>query len=136
MNIVPNKTGFGYQSSSFKTLSSLSQVNYGAAIGLITSLSETFKLNFGVMYSWSPGNNEFLNIDKARVESGSVVLDNKTIPHGIFIAKVGFTFMIVGSGRSSCRCKTRSSGVRIRSTRTRSSGGLRNGIRIGTKPRT
>jgi hypothetical protein len=134
MNIAPDQPAFGYQASTSRNLGSVSQVNYGATFGILASLSETFKFNIGMMYTYSPQNNDMINVDKARLESGSVVFDNKAIPHGMFIAKVGFTFMLTGSGSSSGFCRTRSSGGGIGIWRGSSGGrggGLLNGIRIG-----
>jgi hypothetical protein len=151
MNITPNTpannntnttyttSNSNYQNSTSQSLCSINQFNYGATIGILASLSESVKFTAGIMYTYSPEIGEVVDVKKTRLEGGAIVSENMNTVHGMFIAKVGFTFIFNDSGSSS---GTRGHVSHSRSGSGSGFGGLRGGGAInrvpmgGIKPRT
>jgi hypothetical protein len=111
MNITPNQYQPGYQRSSSQNLSTVAQLNYGATFGLMVSLGPSVKFNAGMMYTYSKSVNEMVDINSVQMNADGVNANQMLTPQGMWIAKVGFTFLLDGSNRSSgCNCNCRSRG--------------------------
>jgi hypothetical protein len=111
MDITPYQYQPGYQRSSSQNLSTVGQLNYGATFGLMASLSPNVKFNAGMMYTYSKSVNEIVDINSAQMNADGVNANQTLTPLGMWIAKVGFTFMLDGSNRSSgCNCNCRGRG--------------------------
>jgi hypothetical protein len=139
MDITPYQYQPGYQRTNSQSLANVGQLNYGATFGVMASLGPNVKFNAGMMYTYSKSVNEMMDIKTAQVTVDGVNGNQSPVPQGMWIAKVGLTFLIDGSNRSSgCGCRSRGGYYRGGGGFYRGGGGWGGGavnhINIGVHP--
>lgn len=138
MNITPEVHVQGQEETTSKNLSSTAHFNYGATFGLLVSINEWVKFNAGMMYTYSDKTGEIVNVKKAYVQSGNIIGENMLTRHGVFVAKVGFTFLLDwdndGTSNRSCSGHRSSTFFGIGGGGLGTGGGRSNSVNFNFKP--
>jgi hypothetical protein len=103
LHVTPLAHNEDYESSSSRNLATFTQWNYGATAGLLIPVSKRVNVNVGFMYTSSTAVGEIIGLKEARIEGGSLVLQNMRTPVETFTFKVGVNFRI-SKGKSDCGC--------------------------------
>ena len=103
------------------------------------SLGKYVKLNTGIMYGTSNKIGEMMDIAKAKVDNGNIVIQKISAPKEMFTLKIGLTFIIDDSdSKKKCNCDCdRNSGSTTRTTWSTgriSSGTKSNHVNINVRP--
>lgn len=108
MTIRPTSYQPGYDESTSTNLSTFTQWNYGATLGLMYSITKNIKLNTGIMYTTSNHQGSIDNVKAARIAEGNVYTDKAATPRDFFVLKAGITFLVdkkeMKEKRSCCCC--------------------------------
>lgn len=105
MSITPLQRQEGYESETSKSLSNAWQFTYGASVGFMYSLGKYVKLNTGIMYGTSNKIGEMMDIARAKVDNGNIVIQKISAPKEMFTLKIGVTFIIDDSdSKKKCHC--------------------------------
>lgn len=110
MDITPNNVTIGQQKNTSQSISSMAQLNYGLTGGVMFSLGKFAKLNLGIMYSHSDNQGKITDLGSTYSEGGRIVTNNTLSPKDMWIAKIGFTFLVRSNTNynKNCNCRSRS----------------------------
>lgn len=108
MTIRPTTYQPGYDESTHSNLSSFTQWNYGATLGLMYSITQNIQLNTGLMVTTGNRPGQIDNVKTARIAEGNVYTEKSSTPRDFFVLKVGITFLVdkkeMKEKKSCCCC--------------------------------
>jgi len=134
MNITPEIHLEGQEETTSKNLSSTYHFNYGATFGVLVSINDWVKFNAGMMYTYSEKTAEVADIKRTYVVGGNIIGEKMFTRNGVFVAKVGLTFLIDWNECSSSGSSSRSSPCNSFGSGISSGGGRSNSVNFNFKP--